>query len=221
MTARKGWVAVALSLAIPGLGHVYAGAFGVAVIIGVTDRALPSLLELVAGAGVISVKTLAYAKLGLPLLTRAGAAAHAASSTRRPEPLAAPGAFAFFALGWVVLAFALGTVTAAWVTAVTLTEGGFGLRAEDRVLTTRFAEATPGALAVWFSDWPDGGQSPLIPTPRQARLGRVTAAPGDTVEIDGMRVPHADWGGRPLGVLSAPAPGGGLDWQRIGTQPAP
>jgi hypothetical protein len=108
---------------------------------------------------------------------------------------------------------------------VPLTEGAHGLEANDRVLTTRLGEAgepRPGALAVWFADWPDAGASPLVPSLRQVRVGRVGAVAPAGFEIDGRQVPASDYGGVPLGVLSAPsADGQSLDWSRIGIVPSP
>lgn len=225
MSPKKAWVVVALSVAIPGLGHVYAGAFGLAVAFGLTDRLLPPALELLAGAGALSVKSLALTKLWLPLAVRGLAAVHATRAARTASEQAAPGAYGFFAVGWFVLSFALGHLTGSRVTAVPLTESGHGLKASDRVFTTRLgaaAEPRAGALAVWFEDWPDGGVSPLQPVLRQVRVGRVTSAGASSFEVDGRAVPISDYGGVPLGVLSAPAPGGqSLDWDRIGAAPSP
>lgn len=225
MTGRKSWVAVALSVAIPGLGHVYAGTFGLALAFAFTDRVLPALLELLAGAGSVSVEALAITKLWLPLATRLIAAVHALRMVRLNAPQAAPGAYGFLAVGWFVAAFALGQVTGRFVTAVPLTSGGHGLRPEDRVLTTRLgaaAEPKPGALAVYFEDWPDGGAAnPLVPLLRQVKVARVTDAGRDAFEVEpGIAVPLGDYGGVPLGVLSAPS-GQRLDWDRIGASPTP
>ena len=223
MITRKPWVTAALSIAIPGLGHVYAGAFGLAVFWGLTDRVIPPVLELLAAGGALSVKSLAITKLAWPLLTRLCAAVHALRTARQPAPLSPPGAYGFFAVGWFVLAFALGQLTSRWVTAVPLSEGGFGLRAADRVLTTRLGDAAtprPGALAVYFEDWPDGGTSPLVPLLRQVKVGRVASTSEAGFEIDGRTIPQQDYGGVPLGVLTAPT-GQSLDWDRIGASPIP
>lgn len=226
MSGRKGWVAVALSLAIPGLGHVYAGFFGVALALGLVDRLVPVALELAAGLGLVSVKGLAVAKLGAPVVMRVAAAALAVSAARQGEPQVAPGVYGFFAVGWVVLAFALGGATGALVSAVPLTEGAHGLRPADRVFTTRMGPAAapqPGALAVWFEDWPDGGANPIVPMLRQVKVSRVTRATPEGFELEGRDagvVPLDDYGGLPLGVLSAPS-GQGLDWDRIGVVPTP
>jgi hypothetical protein len=224
VTGRKPWVAVALSVAIPGLGHVYAGTFGLALAFGLADRLLPPALELLAGAGGLSVKSLAITKLCLPLATRLVAALHAVDRVRLNAPQAAPGAYGFFAVGWFVAAFALGQVTGRFVTTVPLTSGGHGLRPSDRVLTTRLGEASrpqPGALAVYFEDWPDGGAAnPLVPLLRQVKVGRVTDAGALAFEVLGQTIPLGDYGGVPLGVLSAPS-GQRLDWDRIGQSPTP
>ncbi len=226
MTARKGWVAVALSVAVPGLGHVYAGQFGVAVALGAFDRLAPPSMDLLAGAGVISVKALAITRLALPLVTRLVAAVLAARAARALEPWAPPGAYGLYAGGWLVSAFVLGRLIGSVVTAVPLTESAHGLRAGDRVLTTRLGgawEPRPGALAVWFADWPDGGPASLVtPSLRQVRVGRITDAGAGSFELEGELVPDSDYGGRPVGVLSAPAAGGqSLDWSRVGLVPTP
>jgi hypothetical protein len=223
-TARKPWVAVALSVAIPGLGHVYAGTFGTAIMFGVFDRFTPAVLDVLAGAGALGVKALAASKLVFPLVVRLSAAVAAIAASRRAEPQAPPGAYAFYVVAWFVAAFLLGQLTGAFVSAVPLTQGGHGLKVQDRVLTTRLGDAQEpreGTLAVWFEDWPDAGQSPLVPSLRQVRVGRVTRAGSDAFEVDGRSVPRADYGGVPLGVLSAPSPDGrSLDWSRVGIVPS-
>lgn len=223
---RKGWVAVALSVAIPGLGHVYAGTFGIALAIGAFDRLAPAAVDLLAGAGLVGVKALAVTKLALPLSTRLFAAVHALRAARAQEPWAPPGAYGLYAGAWFVAAFVLGRLISSFVTAVPLTEAAHGLRAGDRVLTSKLGSAwepRPGALAVWFTDWPDGGAaSPVVPSLRQVRVGRITDAGAGSFEIAGEVVPNADYGGEPVGVLSAPgASGRSLDWGRVGLVPTP
>jgi len=106
-------IAAVLSLLLPGLGHVYAGALGTAVLFLLLDAIGSAALELGALAGAAGIMALVIGKPLLKVFLRGVALAH---SARQPEGRAPAGAYAFFVIASILLPFGLGSITARYVT---------------------------------------------------------------------------------------------------------
>jgi hypothetical protein len=208
-------IAAVLSLLLPGLGHVYAGALGAAVVFLLLDAAGSAALELGAGMGAAGITALVIGKPLLKVLLRGAALAHSAIRAQGEAPA---GAYAFFVIASILLPFALGSVTGRYVTVVPLSEGGGGFEANERIVAKRFgAAATPrvGEPALYFCDWPDAGPGFLTPTLRQARVGRVEALGDSSFTVGSQALPLSDYGGQPVGVMLSPSDAG-MRWDRLG-----
>lgn len=208
-------IAAALSLLLPGLGHVYAGALGTALAFLLLDVAGSAALELGAATGAAGITALVIGKPLLKVLLRGVALLHAATRAPGEAPM---GGFAFFVIASILLPFGVGAITARYVTVAPLTASGGGFEVNERIVARRFGEAAaprPGQPALYFTDWPDAGPGFLTPTLRQARVGQVDAFDGGSFVVDAQELPVSDYGGEPVGVMLSPSDAG-MRWERLG-----
>lgn len=224
---RSPLVAAAMSLVIPGLGHVHLRSYPIAIgLLAFDVLSSPAVLlawystEFPIKALVLTLKLLRI----VPRVVAAGWAAYLAVQLRRAPPKEMPQAivfatfvFASFLSTSVVMRVVQGVVPPP----VHLTAAGGGLQAGEVVQCTRRGDAAApreGTPAVFQVDWPTDAPPPrgLDQPPRQGFVGWVTRVEGSTFFVEGREagIPVKDYVGRAIGVLAS------KDGARVGTPPS-
>lgn len=213
------WVAVLLSLACTGLGHLYAGAerrglaFFLLSLLFVPAAALAAVLPASTGAlALLVVALLLAAATSLIALMDAARVARRARTTTVTRVLWRPGLVALFLT--VSLAFPLGAavVLRTWcLEAFKVASGSMepSFPGGDRILVDKRAYVTGAARrgdVVVFRRPTDGGR---------AFIKRVIGLPGDRIEISGGQVLV---NGRPLPLTPAPDVGPDAFWEGEGRE---
>lgn len=210
-------VAALLSLVLPGLGFVYAGAIGpAAAFFGLSLGGPLVVLGLViAGASTDQLSWVSMGNWAIGVRTLA-AVASAIWVVRRPMAKPLPmGAYAIFVLANLLLSQGVAALVAPRIPVFSLAAGAPGYEQGARVLAKRFGDyAQPAAhrSAVYFIDEAEAKRALLVPTMRPGYIGTVESVSEQTFRIEGLdaSVPLADYGGVPVGALpSMQAPGCG------------